>query len=175
MTDLFADIIIDISHEKLDKVFQYRIPEKLRDLLEPGMCVTVPFGTGNRQIKGYVVRITEECSYDPAKLKSIIEIAPKGVSVEEKMISLAGWIKRNYGSTMIQALKTVLPAKQSVKKLEHRTICRVMSREDTVTVLGESIRKKQAAKERLLRTLLETETIPYEWVTGKLGVTPQTI
>ena len=175
MTDLFADIIIDISHEKLDKVFQYRIPEKLRDLLEPGMCVTVPFGTGNRQIKGYVVRITKECSFDPAKLKSIIEIAPKGVSVEEKMISLAGWIKRNYGSTMIQALKTVLPAKQSVKKLEHRTICRVMSREDTVTVLGESIRKKQAAKERLLRTLLETETIPYEWVTGKLGVTPQTI
>lgn len=175
MAGLYADIIIDISHEKLDRFFQYRIPEKLQNTLEPGMCVTVPFGTANRQIKGYVVQITEECNYDPAKLKYIIGLAPKGVSVEEKMISLAGWIKRNYGSTMIQALKTVLPARQSVKKLEHRSICRGMSREDTATVLGESIRKKQVAKERLLRTLLETETIPYEWVTGKLGVSPQTI
>ena len=26
---MFADIIIDITHEKLDKVFQYRIPPEL--------------------------------------------------------------------------------------------------------------------------------------------------
>ena len=28
---LYANIIIDISHEKLDRTFQYRIPEKLLD------------------------------------------------------------------------------------------------------------------------------------------------
>lgn len=175
MTSLYADIIIDISHEKLDRTFQYRIPENLRDRLETGMSVMVPFGAGNRLIKGYVVQITEECKYDPDKLKDVAGIVPKGVSVEEKMIALAGWIRRNYGSTMIQALKTVLPAKQSVQRIQHKTIVRVMSREDTVTILGESIRKKQVAKERLLRSLTETEAIPYEWVTGKLGVSPQTI
>ena len=26
---MYADIIIDITHEKLDKVFQYRIPSEL--------------------------------------------------------------------------------------------------------------------------------------------------
>ena len=26
---MFADIIIDITHEKLDRVFQYRIPPEL--------------------------------------------------------------------------------------------------------------------------------------------------
>ena len=26
---MYADIIIDITHEKLDKVFQYRVPEAL--------------------------------------------------------------------------------------------------------------------------------------------------
>ena len=26
---MYADIIIDITHEKLDKVFQYRVPEEL--------------------------------------------------------------------------------------------------------------------------------------------------
>ena len=35
----YANIIIDISHEKVDKTFQYRIPDKLRNILEEGMCV----------------------------------------------------------------------------------------------------------------------------------------
>ena len=40
---LYADIIVDISLMKLDKTFQYRIPERLRDRLEPGACVMIPF------------------------------------------------------------------------------------------------------------------------------------
>ena len=30
---MYADIIIDITHEKLDKVFQYRIPSHLEGCL----------------------------------------------------------------------------------------------------------------------------------------------
>ena len=33
---MFADIIIDITHEKLDKVFQYRIPPELEGVLQVG-------------------------------------------------------------------------------------------------------------------------------------------
>ena len=175
MCEFYADIIVDISHEKLDKPFQYRIPDRLCDKLETGMCVTVPFGNGNRLIKGYVIGIGDTCKFDPNRIKEIQAVSRGDVDVQDKMIALAGWIRKNYGSTMIQALKTVLPAKRTVKKLEHRTIRRIMSREETLSLLGESIRKKQVAKERLLRELTEQETIPYEWVTGKLGVSAQTI
>lgn len=41
---MFADVIIDIQHEKLDKIFQYRIPERLEHEVEAGMAVVVPFG-----------------------------------------------------------------------------------------------------------------------------------
>ena len=175
MRDLYADIIVDISHEKLDKPFQYRVPERFRDILEVGMCVTVPFGNGNKLLKGYVTDIGHTCKFDPARTKDISGIVQGGVGVEEKMIALAGWIRKNYGSTMIQALKTVLPAKQSVKKLEHKTLQRIMGKEEIISLLGESKRKKQVAKERLLQELVEQETIPYEWVTGKLGVSVQTV
>ena len=40
----YANVIVDISMEKLDKTFQYRIPEKLRENLREGMQVVVPFG-----------------------------------------------------------------------------------------------------------------------------------
>lgn len=175
MTELYADIIVDVSHEKLDRPFQYRVPERLRGTLEAGMCVEVPFGNGNRRMKGYVIGMGEECKFDPGRTKDILGIVQNGVGVEDRMIALAGWIRKNYGSTMIQALKTVLPAKQSVRKLEHRTVQRIMGKEEIISLLGESRRKKQVARERLLQELVEQETIPYEWVTGKLGVSAQTV
>ncbi len=175
MPELYADIIVDISHEKVDKAFQYRIPMHLQGKIETGMCVVVPFGAGNKQIKGYVVEVSERCKFDEARMKEICGITAKGVSAEERMIELAAFLRRNYGGTMIQALKTVLPAKQSVKMLEHRTIVRKMDREQIISLLGESIRKGQKAKERILRELTEQENIPYEWITGKLGVSPATI
>ena len=58
---MFADVIVDIQHEKLDKIFQYRIPERLKDELYPGLEVIIPFGKGNRQIKGYVTSLSETC------------------------------------------------------------------------------------------------------------------
>ena len=33
---MFADIIVDIKHEKLDRIFQYRIPEWLKEELNLG-------------------------------------------------------------------------------------------------------------------------------------------
>ena len=45
---IYANIIIDISHESVDKTFQYRIPEHLFGKITAGMCVMVPFGKGNR-------------------------------------------------------------------------------------------------------------------------------
>ena len=90
MPELYADIIVDISHEKLDKPFQYRVPEKLRDVLETGMCVTVPFGNGNKLLKGYVIDIGNQCKFDPARTKDILEIVKNGVGVEDRMIALAG-------------------------------------------------------------------------------------
>ncbi len=175
MKEQYADIIVDISHEKLDKTFQYKVPERLLGTLEVGMCVTVPFGKSNKLIQGYLVGLGEQCNFDPARTKEIAGVVQKGVNLEDKMIALAGFIKRNYGSTMIQALKTVLPAKQSVKKLEHRCVLRSMTREEIISLLGECERKKQTAKARLLRELVKQERIPYEWVTGKLNVSSATI
>ena len=160
MRTLYADIIVDISHEKLDKTFQYRVPERLRDRLEPGAGVMIPFGNGNRLIKGYVVSIGDQCQFAPEKIKEIAGLPEKETGVEDKMIALAAWIRRNYGCTMIQALKTVLPAKQTVKKLEHRQLVRLMNREELLSLLGECERKKQVAKARLLKALSEQATIP---------------
>ena len=60
MTERYADVIIDIAHEKVDRVFQYLIPEELSEAVRPGVQVRVPFGRGNQEKTGYVVDISEE-------------------------------------------------------------------------------------------------------------------
>lgn len=52
---MYADIIVDISHEKLDRSFQYRVPLEMEDEIQVGMVVTIPFGNGNHERKGYVI------------------------------------------------------------------------------------------------------------------------
>ena len=64
MTKRFAQIIIDISHEKVDRTFDYRIPPQLEDRISVGVLVKIPFGKGNSLRKGYVVGITDNADYD---------------------------------------------------------------------------------------------------------------
>ena len=45
---MYADIIVDISQEQLDKTFQYRIPPELENEVQIGVMVQIPFGRGNR-------------------------------------------------------------------------------------------------------------------------------
>ena len=44
MKEEFANIIIDIAHEKVDRPFTYAIPEFLHEEVEIGSTVRIPFG-----------------------------------------------------------------------------------------------------------------------------------
>ena len=171
----YADVIVNIVCEELDRCFQYRVPEHLEGELKVGMGVMIPFGKSDRLIKGYCVALGEECKFDPAKTKEIAKIVQNDSDGDGRSVALAAWIRENYGSTMIQALKTVLPMRKSVKQLEHQVLVCTATKEELIAMLGESQRKHQVAKARLLEALIEEERIPKEWVTGKLSVASATI
>lgn len=172
---LYADIIIDISHEKLDRTFQYIVPEELEQTLCIGMPVEIPFGNGNRKITGYVVDITEEPKYDVTKLKEISGIQEKGIAVESQMIALAAWMRRNYGGTMNHALKTVIPIKQKENERKKETVCLALEPEEARQRFEECNRKNSVARERLLEALIEYRELPKEVITKKLEVSTTVI
>ena len=168
---MFADVIVDIQHEKLDKIFQYRIPASMEDRLEPGMEVLVPFGKGNRQIKGYVTGISETCDYDLSKVKEIIGIPERGMEIEAKLVALAAWMKANYGGTMIQSLKTVLPIKQKENAKVKKRLRLLLDEETGKRQLHYYLEKNQKARARLMAALLDDPLLEYELVTKKLNIT----
>jgi primosomal protein N' (replication factor Y) len=164
----YANVIVDISLEKLDKTFQYRIPEELRERLGVGMQVSIPFG--NRTITGYVVELTDTPEYDIARMKPIHGIVEGSVAIESQLIELAGWMRRNYGSTMNQALKAVIPVRRKTKEIEHRTVRLVIEKGEAMQLLALFEAKHYTAKARLLREMIAEGAIDYSVVTQKLHI-----
>ncbi len=171
----YADVIVDISHESVDRPFTYRIPDALRGKLETGMSVLIPFGRGDKLRQGYVTAFRDSISFEESKVKEIADIAETDTAVDAILVRLAGWIRQQYGSTMIAALKTVLPAKQKKQNLEKKQICRRISGEEAKALADRCAEKRRPAMARLLLALAGQERLPMELVRKKLHISPSTI
>ncbi len=165
----YADVIIDISHEKVDRDFQYRIPDELEQEIKPGVVVTVPFGKGNTLRKGYVIGVTEKAKYDTSRIKMIQSVSTDDETTESRLIALAAWMKETYGSTMIQALKTVLPVKDKIRAKEKRLIFFCGERQAAEELLEELSGSRFRARERFLRAILEAGRLEYTYASKELG------
>ena len=169
----YAQIIIDISHEKLDRPFTYRIPDGLADQVEPGSRVRVPFGHTVRT--GYVIELTDHCDLPEDKIREIGEVLlpEQGYSREKDSgfyIRLAAWMKDRYGATTITALKTVLTSRKTGSPKVRRQIRLLLDRSAAEEKLAFYHRKHQVARERLLRELIGTPVQPYDLITTRLHV-----
>ena len=156
----YAGIIVDISLEKLDRVFDYKIPAYLEDAVYPGVQVMIPFGAGNRQIKGFVLQTGDTCAYEADRVKEIQSVCQGAISVEGQLIGLAAWMKERYGCTMNQAMKTVLPVKHKVKE-QTKVWISLLADKETVEKYAEH-NKRCKARIRVLQTLLLKGTLEKE-------------
>lgn len=176
----FANIIVDIALEKLDKTFQYKVPEHMEEDMAVGMEVQVPFGAGNRLIKGYVMELTDVPEYDQDKMKEIAGMMPKSISVEQHFLQLAAWMRETYGATMIQCLKTVSPIRQRMEKKEKKEVQLAIDREQAKECLQRYQKKNARAKVRLLEAFLRLPTqssarLDYAFVTNNLHISLSTL
>lgn len=171
---IFADIIIDISVKSLDKTFQYIVPACLEDEIKTGSLVTVPFGNGNRQLKGYVVNLTDTPKFDRAKTKSITGVEKNAIPAESHLLALAGWIKENYGASMNDAIKAVMPVKKEIKEQVQRTVYPLLSPAEMEKLALEFEKKHNTARARVLRCFTSLDSsiyyngIDYNYITKNL-------
>ena len=170
----FAEVIVNISHEAVDRPFTYLIPPELRAVVKEGVKVNIPFGAGDKSRKGYVVGLKSSSDFPEDKLKSIISVDEKGVDIEGRTMELAVWMKKRYGSTFISCMQTVLPVKKKVKNNVYKTVSLLTTKEEALE-LANQCRKNQVARKNLLMTLFESPDIPLDMIVSKLGVSPSVV
>ena len=169
----YAGVIVDISLEKLDRVFDYKVPAHLEGILHPGMQVWIPFGNGNRRIKGFVVSLSDTCSYEECKVKELLGVCEGAISVEGQLIELAAWMRERYGCTMNQAMKTVLPVKNKVK--EQTKVLVSLNIDKTAADEYAEKNKRAKARIRILQILLEKGTLEKEKLLEEASTTGVTL
>ena len=168
-------IVIDEEHEgsyKSEQTPKYHAREVA---IKKGQQVVVPFGRSNKEQTGYVVNLSRTVDYDESKVKEILRIETDHVGVESNMIELAAWIRENYGSTMIQALKTVLPVQEKVARKARKYIELCIEKVHGPAMLDEYFSKHYVAKARLLAALLDHGKISWEMASKDLKISKSTV
>ena len=172
---MFARVIVDISHVNLDRTFEYRIPEEYAGQIAVGTLCEIPFGNGDKVRRGYVVELTETPEFDADRCKDILGPAKGSIPIESQLIRLAWWMHRRYGSTMNDALRTVIPVREKVREKTERTIVPAAGKDVLEAAYQEFEKKHRTARARLLGALLDEGELSYSEAIGRLKISAPVI
>ena len=105
---MVAKIAVSRAAYSFDSEYSYNIPEELKESIQPGVRVLVPFGKGNKRSIGFVTRTYLEAVYNPA-LKPIFSVIDNESLVTPEMMNIIFWLKEHTFCTFFDAYKTVVP------------------------------------------------------------------
>lgn len=104
-----AKVIVDIRTKSLDRVFDYRVPHRLDEVVKPGHRVLVSFGPKLHQ--GFVMDIeTASVHEDGRKLKEIVDVQDEQPVLTKELLELTEWLAERYVCSRIEVLQTLLPS-----------------------------------------------------------------
>ena len=165
----FCQVIVDIAHEDVDRVFTYRVPEGMK--LCPGMRVHVPFGRVKR-VEGVVVAMSEACDLPPGRVRDVTDTLEDYPAVMPGLLRLAMRIKESAFCTLAQALRLMFPAQMRGERIHGKTREIVVLTCDR-TVAAQLVASQARAPKRaqVLEALLQNESdeTPVEALRKQLG------
>ena len=101
----------------IDRPFDYFIPPDLRERVEVGNFVTVPFGTGNRKRTGLVVALKDQPDNEKIGCKPIFSVCdPSLLSLNDEMMRLCLFMKEQTLCTVGDAVRAMVPISAMAKQ-----------------------------------------------------------
>lgn len=118
---MVAEVIINRGAKKLNRTFDYNIPNELQDLILVGSKVIVPFGKGEKAEEAFVVKLKEKSEFAN---KNIIKIEE---NLNDKQIELAKWMANRYFCNISDCIKLMLTPGTKTKNKENRVQDKVLN------------------------------------------------
>ncbi len=119
---MIAEVIINRTAKKLNRTFDYHVPEELEGLILVGSKVLVPFGKGEKLEEAFVVKLKEKTSY-PNQIKKIAKLEEQ---LKDEQIELAKWMAKRYFCNVSDCIKLMLTpgtrTKNKEKRIQEKTI-----------------------------------------------------
>lgn len=96
---MVAEVIINNSAKKLNRTFDYNIPEELEELVFVGSKVLVPFGKMKSLEEAHVVKIKHKSDFE------VKDIAKVETGLTDIQIELANWMAKRYFCNVSDCIK----------------------------------------------------------------------
>ncbi len=114
---MFADVIVDIVHSDVDKIFEYSFDG---DWVKLGSRVVVPFGKNT--LDGIVIGIKNTSQYPPEKIKPIVSVLEDTPVMTDETLSLNEYVRKTCYVTRAQALRLFLPSEMRKGKVKEQFV-----------------------------------------------------
>ncbi|MFH1747842.1 MAG: primosomal protein N' [Planctomycetota bacterium] len=139
---LVAEVAVEIRTPRL---YSYSVPADLITQVQPGVCVTVPYGRQGRSVDGICTRVsTAEWEHTHPPIVKVINPRPL---LTEKLIELGLWISKYYVCAPGLTLKSLVPSALRQPQLRKVTYLRAT---------GQTVTERLTVKQQALMDILAT-------------------
>lgn len=129
MEDSVCRVAISGAKYFFDRLYDYDIPESLRESIQPGIRVLVPFGRSDQTREAIVVRMGRDpkAEYDRKEIYCALDTEPV---LDEHLLRLAAYMCSTLFCTFYECAKTMLPSGLWVRHTEQYTLSDSVSEEE---------------------------------------------
>ncbi len=156
---MYAEVIVDVHHQSLDRVFTYRVPDELD--VRRGHRVSVPFH--GRSIEGFVLDLCETTALKESIVKDIHRVLDEEPALLAHMIDLALHIRDTSHSLLVDALRLLIPAQMRGGRVREKTV--------RIAVCALSASGLEAALGTLKRAPKQKQALELLFANGELPAT----
>ena len=120
MTGQICAVAVDAATYAIDKLYSYRVPDELREQVQIGTRVLVPFGFGNKRAEAVVLAFRQDTG--EYKLKPVVEVLDDAPVLTAEQLKLAAWMRERLYCTYFDCVRVMLPAGLWFKRNETYTL-----------------------------------------------------
>lgn len=120
MTGQICAVAVDAATYAIDKLYSYRVPDELREQVQIGTRVLVPFGFGNKRAEAVVLAFRQDTG--EYKLKPVVEVLDDVPVLTAEQLKLAAWMRERLYCTYFDCVRVMLPAGLWFKRNETYTL-----------------------------------------------------
>lgn len=155
---MYAQVIVDIAHSQVDKIFEYSCP----DWVKEGCRVKVPFG--GRVLDGFVTGVSQTPSFPPEKIKPVTQVFDELPALVPECFSLMERVSSRYKVPKAAALRLFLPSEMRLGKV--REVYKKFAKVKDISV---SVPKNAAKQRGALDFLQQNGDCDYTALCQKFG------
>ena len=114
---MYARVVLTSAYGKMDRFFDYFVPEVFENIVMPGMRAEVPFGKSNKRTECIIVRLLlSHEEIDPAiQYKQIVSLLDDAPVLTLFDIEAAWKLKKRCLCSYAEALKLFIPPGSGMK------------------------------------------------------------